>query len=292
MNYTGRMWRPPSEAKSLIIQVTVGCSHNKCRFCNMYKEKNFYIKKEEEINKDIRESAGYYQDIDRIFLADGDALIVKFDKLLKILKEINANFNNLTRISSYGSPQSILNKSLAELKELRKNGLKMIYLGIESGSDEILSEVKKGASRSEIIEASEKLKKAGIINSATIILGLGGKSKSNLHAAKTASIVNQIEPEYLSALTLMLPEDAPMYRDYQNNKFTPLNPYQTVIELYEIIKRIDVDNKCIFRSNHASNYYSIKGTFPDDKEKMMQKLKYIIDNPEEYNLKAENMRRL
>lgn len=292
MDYIGKMWRPPSEANSLILQITVGCSHNKCRFCNMYKEKEFQIKKEADIIKNINDFKNYYQDIERVFLADGDALIVKFDKLLNIIKNINKSFKNLKRISSYGTPQSILNKSLSELKKLRENGLKMIYLGIESGSDQILSDVKKGATRDQIIKAGKKLKKAGIINSSTIILGLGGENKSKLHAVETASIINEISPDYLSALTLMLTETAPMYKDYKNNKFKPLKPYQAVVELSEMLKRVDLDDKCVFRSNHASNYFSIKGTLPEDKEKIIKKLKYIINNPKEYNLKPENNRRL
>ncbi|MGM0549082.1 MAG: radical SAM protein [Bacillota bacterium] len=292
MNYKGKIWRPPSEAKSLIIQLTVGCSHNKCTFCNMYKNKKFHIKKEVEIKKEIKAAAAKYKNIERIFLADGDALIIQFDKLLNILKTINNNFTNLKRITSYSSPKSILHKSLNELKELKQNGLKMTYLGIESGADQILEKINKGANREEIIKAGQKLKKAGIINSSTIILGLGGKEKTKLHAQATASIINQIKPDYLSALTLMLPEDAPLYQDVKNGNFEILTPYQTVIELKEIIKRLDLEEQCIFRSNHASNYYAIKGTLPEAKSDMLKKLEYIIDNPQKYHLKAEGLRSL
>ena len=205
---------------------------------------------------------------------------------------LNDKFEYLHRITTYATPKNINNKSIDELKKIRKNGLKMVYLGLESGSEKILKKMKKGAEPDEILKASQKLKKANIKNSTTIILGLGGKKDSTLHAQKTGKLLSKMEPEYLSALTLMVKKDAPLYKEIQNGKFELLNPTEVLDELYEIIDNIDVKNKCIFRSNHASNYYSVKGTLPDDKEKMLKKLDYILNNPKKYHLKDENMRRL
>ncbi|MGM0437103.1 MAG: radical SAM protein [Bacillota bacterium] len=292
MNYIGKMWRPPSEANSLILQVTVGCSHNKCKFCNMYKEKDFEIKKLKAIKNDIDEAFKSYNNYRRVFLADGDSLIIPTEKLLKILQYLNNKFQYLHRITTYATPENINNKSLEELKKLRKNGLKMVYLGLESGSEKILKEMKKGANPAEVLKASKKLKKANIKNSTTIILGLGGQKDSTLHAEKTGELISKMEPEYLSALTLMVKENTPLYEEIKKDKFKLLNPREVLDELYDIIKNINVKQECIFRSNHASNYYSIKGTLPEDKKKMLKKLKYILNNPKKYHLKNEKMRRL
>ena len=292
MDYIGKMWRPPSEANSLILQTTVGCSHNKCKFCNMYKEKNFKIKNTKTIKNDIDESFQNYSNYRRVFLADGDALIMPTSKLLKILNYLNKKFQYLNRVTTYATPKNIINKSLEDLIELRNKGLKMVYLGLESGSKKILKNMKKGTTPLQVLNAADKLKKANIKNSTTIILGLGGKNNSDLHANKTAELISKMEPEYLSALTLMVKKDAPLSKEIQNEKFKLLTPIEILKELYEIIKNINLKSNCIFRSNHASNYYSIKGTLPTDKEKMLDKLEYILNNPQKYNLKNDNMRRL
>ena len=285
MDYVGKMWRPPSEGNSLILQTTVGCSHNKCTFCNMYKAKNFKIKDIDIIKKDIDEAYENYNNYRRVFLADGDALIIPTEKLLNILDYLNTKFQYLHRITTYATPTNINNKSINELKKLRQKGVKMVYLGLESGSKKILKEMKKGADPEDFLKASKKLKKANIKNSITIILGLGGKEKSKLHAKKTGELISKIEPEYLSALTLMVKKDAPLYEKIDNGEFKLLNPTEVLEELYKIINNTKVDKKCIFRSNHASNYYSIKGTLPEDKEKILNKLDYILNNPKKYNWK-------
>jgi len=292
MDYVGKIWRPPSEGNSFILQTTVGCSHNKCKFCNMYKNKKFKIKDIDIIKKDIDEGFKNYKNHRRVFLADGDALIIPTDKLLKILDYLNNKFQYLHRITTYATPKSINDKSINDLKKLRKKGLKMVYLGLESGSEKVLKEMKKGANPEDFLKAAKKLKKANIKNSITIILGLGGKEKSKLHAQKTGNLVSKIEPEYLSALTLMVKKDVPLYKKIKNDEFQLLNPTEVLDELYEIINNIKVEKKCVFRSNHASNYYSIKGTLPADKEKILNKLNYILNNPQKYNLKNENRRRL
>ena len=193
MDYVGKIWRPPSEGNSFILQTTVGCSHNKCKFCNMYKNKKFKIKDIDIIKKDIDEGFKNYKNHRRVFLADGDALIIPTDKLLKILDYLNNKFQYLHRITTYATPKSINDKSINDLKKLRKKGLKMVYLGLESGSEKVLKEMKKGANPEDFLKAAKKLKKANIKNSITIILGLGGKEKSKLHAQKTGNLVSKIE---------------------------------------------------------------------------------------------------
>ena len=292
MNYVGKMWRPPSEAKSLILQTTVGCSHNNCTFCIMYKEKDFYIKSMEEIKQEIEEASQAYPGMRRVFLADGDALKIPTEDLLTIMGWLDEAFPRLTRVTTYASPQSIQEKTVEELKELNQAGMKMAYLGLESGSAKVLKEVKKGATPEMMVDAGQKLKKAGIKASVTMILGLGGEKLSDEHARETAKVVNRMEPRFLSALTLMVDERAPLYQRIDQGEFRLLNPYQAIQELYTLIKHIDVEEPCIFRSNHASNYIAANGTLPKDKEDMLSDLKDVLDNPEKYHLKQEYLRSL
>lgn len=292
MNYIGQIWRPPSEARSLILQVTVGCSHNQCTFCAMYKEKDFYIKSMEDIQGEIIKAAQLYPEQRRVFLADGDALRIPTHQLLEILHLLKESFPRLTRVTTYAGPESILEKSVAELQELHAADLKMAYLGLESGSLEVLKRVKKGATPEMMIEAARKLREAGIKSSVTVILGLGGLSLSELHAKETAQVVNAMNPNYLSALTLMVSPQMPLHREIEAKKFQLLDSYQALEELYQMLEQIHVTEPCIFRSNHASNYIAVNGTLPKDREKMLMDLKEVLDHPEEYHLKAEWMRGL
>src|SRR3712207_4725240 len=197
MRYEGTVYRPPSEAYSLIIQVTLGCSHNKCTFCNMYKDRNFKIKSLDEVFEDLELSRKYYKYVRRIFLADGDALILKTENLEKILMKIKELFPECERVSVYGTPADILRKSEEDLIKLKKLGLDIIYIGVESGSDEVLKDVNKGVTSEEIIKAGQKVKRTGIKLSATLISGLGGKEKSKLHAKESARVISAINPDYL-----------------------------------------------------------------------------------------------
>ena len=292
MNYVGKMWRPPSEAKSLILQTTVGCSHNNCTFCIMYKEKDFYIKSMEEIKQEIEEASQAYPGMRRVFLADGDALKIPTEDLLTIMGWLDEAFPRLTRVTTYASPQSIQEKTVEELRELNQAGLKMAYLGLESGSAKFLKEFDKWVTLEMMVDAGQKLKKAGIKASVTMILGLGGEKLSDEHARETAKVVNRMEPRFLSALTLMVDERAPLYQRIDQGEFRLLNPYQAIQELYTLIKHIDVEEPCIFRSNHASNYIAANGTLPKDKEDMLSDLKDVLDNPEKYHLKQEYLRSL
>lgn len=292
MEYIGQIWRPPSEATSLILQVTVGCSHNQCTFCVMYKEKEFYLKSLDEIKAGIKKAAQLYPDVRRIFLADGDAVIIPTDDLLEILRLLYVSFPRLTRVTAYAGPNSILKKSDQELQKLKEAGLKMVYLGLESGSAEILKKVKKGATPEMLGKAGQKLREVGLKSSVTVILGLGGQELSREHAQETAKVINVMQPNFLSALTLMLRPNAPIYHEVLQKKLTLLTPLATVEELYHLISQIDLSQPCIFRSNHASNYIAIAGTLPKDKTQLLNDLADIQKNPGQYYLKDESHRGL
>lgn len=287
--YDYPLYRPPSEAYSLIIQATLGCSHNKCTFCSMYKNKKFTIKPLEQIKKEIDFFRIYVKKAERIFLADGDALIIPMKILKEIFIYINEKFPEAERISLYGSPKSILLKTPEELLELKKLGLGLIYLGVESGSDKILSSVKKGASREEIITAGKKVKKVGIPLSVTAIAGLGGKENSSEHAFETAALISEINPDYFGVLTLMLEEGTELLEEYKKGKFIPLSSSEILEETKLMIKNINVKEKCIFRSNHASNYVSLKGTLPYEKENILKTIDYALKNNK---MKSDFLRRL
>lgn len=287
--YDYPLYRPPSEAYSLIIQATLGCSQNKCTFCSMYKSKKFTIKPLEQIKKEIDFFRIYVKKAERIFLADGDALIMPMKILKKIFIYINKKFPEAERISLYGSPKSILLKTPEELLELKNLGLGLIYLGVESGSDKILSSVKKGVSREEIITAGKKVKKVGIPLSVTAIAGLGGKENSIEHAVETASLISEINPDYFGVLTLMLEEGTELLEEYKKGNFIPLSSSEILEETKLMIKNINVKEKCIFRSNHASNYVSLKGTLPYEKENILKTIDSALENNE---IKSEFLRRL
>lgn len=287
--YDYPLYRPPSEAYSLIIQATLGCSQNKCTFCSMYKSKKFTIKPLEQIKKEIDFFRRYVKKAERIFLADGDALIMPMKILKEIFIYINEKFPEAERISLYGSPKSILLKTPEELLELKNLRLGLIYLGVESGSDKILSSVKKGVSREEIIAAGKKVKKVGIPLSVTAIAGLGGKENSIEHAVETASLISEINPDYFGVLTLMLEEGTELLEEYKKGNFIPLSSSEILEETKLMIKNINVKEKCIFRSNHASNYVSLKGTLPYEKENILKTIDSALENNE---IKSEFLRRL
>ena len=273
MKYEGKLYRPPSEAYSLIIQATIGCSHNKCTFCSMYKEDKFRIRSTEEIIKDLYLGREYYKNVKRVFLADGDALIIKTEELVKILQAIKNIFPECERVGVYGSPKSILLKSKEELEELKSLGLGIVYLGLESGSDKILQDIKKGVNSQEMIDAGKKIKDSGIELSVTLISGIGGKEDSKEHAIESARVLNEMKPDYIGLLTLLLEEGTELYEDVEKGEFQLLTPKEVLLETKTLVKGLEVDN-CLFRSNHASNYISLKGTLMEDKE-------YILNQIEE-----------
>jgi len=276
MKYEGIVYRPPSEAYSLIIQVTIGCSHNKCSFCSMYKEKKFRVRNDDEIFKDLKEARKYYSVVKRIFLADGDALILSTNSLKNILTKIKELYPECERVGVYGAPKDILNKSVQELRELKELGLGIIYLGVESGSDNILKSIKKGVTSQEMIEAGKKVKESGIKLSATLISGIGSKDGMLEHARESARVINNIDPDYVGLLTLMVEEGTEIYENVNTGEFSLLSPEEIMIETREFIKELNVSN-CVFRSNHASNYMSLGGVLPEDKDTLLMQLKKAIN---------------
>lgn len=286
-DYDYPLYRPPSEAYSLILQITLGCSHNKCTFCSMYKSKRFIIKPLEQVKEEIDFFRAGLRNVKRIFLADGDALIVPMPRLREIFKYLNEKFPETERISIYASPRAALLKKPEELKELHDMGLKLVYLGIESGSDKVLKDVNKGATKQEIIEGGRKIKEAGIPLSVTAVAGLGGKKDSMEHALETADIISKINPDYFSILSLMIDEDTKLYEEYAAGKFVPLSNIEILEEIKNVISHIDVKENCVFRSNHASNYVPLKGVLPHDKKELVETIDYALQTG---RLKKEYLR--
>jgi len=290
MDYEGLIIRPPSEAYSLLLQVTVGCSHNKCTFCGAYRQKKFKIKSLDQIKKDLHE-ASYYENVDRVFLCDGDALIIPQPRLEEILKLINANLPNVNRIGSYANAKSILRKSVDELKKLKDLGLKIIYLGVETGNAELLQKIHKGVTYEQMVEAGRRVKEAGITLSVTVLLGLGGIEKSIEHAIDTAKILTDMDPDYVGALTLMLIPETELYEDYVAGRFVLPDQFGFIRELYLMIANSNFTN-CFFTSNHASNYLPVKAYLPREKEKKLKMISSVIEAKDLGQIRPEHLRGL
>lgn len=271
----GNVFRPPSEAYSFILRVTIGCSHNACTYCNMYRSVKFRTRPMDEITAQINAAKPYAQHIRRIFLADGNALVLATDKLLAILIALKQAFPRLQRVSCYAGPRDMLNKTPAELIALREAGLKLVYYGLESGDEAVLREVNKGVSAAEAIEAGQRIVAAGIKLSVMVIAGLGGKENSSRHAANTARAINAIRPHMLSALTLMLYRGSELLEQFERGEFTPLPPAGIMGELYELVNGIELppDSHCLFRSNHSSNHIALSATLPKGKERLLDDIR-------------------
>ena len=238
-SYDTPVFRPPSEANSFILRVTRGCAHNKCTYCNMYRGVQFMTCTDEEISRQIALAAHYGRNnVKRVFLADGDALVLSTEKLLKILRALFETFPKLQRVSSYAAPQDILRKSAEELQKLQEAGLKLLYYGMESGDDVVLKAVKKGVSGPEAIEAGKRVVEAGIKLSLMVIIGLAGAEGSDRHARETARAINEIKPNMLSALTLMLYRGSELLDQYEKGEFAPLSPQGIMLELHKIISLV------------------------------------------------------
>jgi radical SAM superfamily enzyme YgiQ (UPF0313 family) len=281
LNYDYPLYRPPSEADSLIFQVTLGCSYNKCSFCDMYRSKEYVERPWEEVKAEIDIMSKSLPQTERIFLADGDALNLAANYMEKIVRYLYEKFPNLERVSCYAMPMNVLKKTHEELRTLNEAGLDMFYLGIESGSDIILKKVTKGATAATTIRACKKAKEAGYILSCMIILGLGGKNHSKEHIKGTAQVINASSPHYVGALTLYLENGIKdeFYAKF-DEPFIPVNDSEVLDELEDLIKQIDVKDEIIFRANHGSNAYTIKGTFPQDKQMMLEKISWMKQHPE------------
>ena len=260
--------RPPAEATSFLLQVTLGCSANDCDFCGAYLGKNFRIKNNEEIFKDIELARRRNPEIRKVFLLDGDALVVKNERILPIFKKLNEAFPKLTRISSYANGYNITRRSLADLNALYQQKLRLIYIGLESGSQDVLDFCHKPSSAEEMIEAVQKAEQAHIKSSVIVLLGLGGRKCSSIHVAETIEALNKMQPTYLSFLSVMVIPGTPLHEKVRSQEFKELNPDELLKEMHDIVKGLEL-HKTIFRSNHASNYLPLEGTFPKDKEKIL-----------------------
>ncbi len=267
MRYYGDVYRPPSEARSLILQVTYGCAHNACTFCDMYKNKRFAKRPETEVFEDII-NYQHKSYVDRVFLADGNALCLDTDYLQMVLDSFRDNYDRLERVAIYATAKDVKEKSVEDLIRLREHGLKQVYIGIETGSDKVLKLVNKGCTAADVVEAGQKLKRAGIKNSAIIILGIGGVANSREHAIESARVLNQINPEYLALMTLMIRPGTPLQKQVDNGSFELLSPLQIIEEAQLILQNLELDGT-LFRANHNSNYVQLRGVLNRDKERLL-----------------------
>ncbi|MCK5390574.1 MAG: radical SAM protein, partial [Candidatus Thorarchaeota archaeon] len=284
MQYEGSIWRPPSEARSLILQATVGCSHNACTFCISYKTKQYRVRGADAIQSDLDSLPdSYKQRVSRVFLADGNALAMSTTEMLDTLKVLYGNLPSLLRVGVYGYAKDVRTKSIADLKELYSAGLGIVYLGLETGDDDLLRCTRKGVNSAENIEACMKIRDAGIPLSLTIILGLGGLDNSNKHAKETAQVLNQIDPEYVGALTLMTPPGTQIHEMVESKEFIPMKPMDILTELKTLVEHLELTN-CVFRTNHASNYLPIRGTLSQDKSRLLEILTETIETGATENL--------
>ena len=269
MRYYGAVYRPPSEAYSLIVQVTYGCSHNTCAFCSMYKEKRFALRPLDEVLEDFHIARQTYRHVDKVFLADGDALVRKASELYTILDTIRELFPECQRVTSYASPASIRIRTDEELQTLRAKGLTMVYMGLESGCDEVLKLMHKGHMSDEIVAMGQKVRRNGIALSVTAITGLGGPELLEQHAIETAKAFNAMNPEYIGMLTLMVEPGTPLYDWVRDGEFQLLTQPQVLRETRLLVENLDSPGS-VFRMNHASNYLVLKGTLNQDKEAMLR----------------------
>lgn len=290
MRYEGNIYRPPSEARSYILQCTIGCSHNKCTFCSQFKDKKYRVRPMEEIITDIRMASAYYGDLSKVFLADGDALAMETVNLLAILETLYKTFPSLYHVGIFASPKSILAKNQAELEALKSAGLTIAYLGVETGDEELLKNVHKGVTYEEMAEAGKKIRQARILLSVTVILGLAGRtSKAVAHAKNTAKLLNEINPDYVSALTIMIQPRTELYRRVARGEFEVPAPFEVLDEMRLLLEGLEVQGT-EFRSNHASNYVPIKARLPKDKEKILDLINNIIKSNDDKYLRPEYMR--
>lgn len=278
IKYVGDVYRPPSEAYSLIVQATIGCTHNKCSFCKMFKEKRFQTRPTEDIIADFAWARKRYRSVPRIFLADANALCLKTDKLMPILTYIEETFPECERVTIYGRASDVLRKTEDELRQLREHGLTMVYIGAESGSDKVLEMCRKGETRQQLIDAVKRIEKVGIKASVTFISGLAGKDGWEDHAIQTGTMITEMNASYVSLLTLLVDPQAPMYEDIQSGRLKLLTPQEVLAETHLMLENANPQKTCIFRSNHASNYLSLKGDLPQDRDRFLAQIEAAMKN--------------
>ena len=272
ISYSFPLYRPPAEADNIIIQATLGCSHNQCSFCTMYKSKRYMVRPLNEVQREIEALAQVNPQANKVFLADGDALALPTQHLAQLLRLLKNSFPRLSRVSLYATAQNFLEKSVEELKELRAGGLSLAYFGIETGNDELLGKIDKGVNASEIIEALDRANEAGIKISSTVILGIGGLEFTHEHIEDTAKLINAAPITYLSTLQLGLEEGSKERFLKHFDTFTPLNDLQILQEQRHLLSLMNPPQKIIFRSNHASNALHLAGTLPKDSEKLITQI--------------------
>ncbi|MFX0141312.1 MAG: radical SAM protein [Candidatus Hodarchaeota archaeon] len=288
MRYVEPVYRPPSEGRSLLLQCTIGCSQaakGYCYFCGSYlmqkmlPKKRFRVRPIKDILDDlISARLEYGERVRRAFLLDSNALVIKTEDLLTIINAFYKTFPYLERVSTYACAADILRKSEEDLKKISDAGLKILYIGVESGDEFVLSDVNKGVNVEETIKACKKAIDAGFILSITVILGLGGKKRTREHAINTGKIISEISPHYLGALTLMVVPGTPIHEKIQKKEFIQLDTHELLEEMKLMVENIDVSRDCVFRTNHASNYLPIKGTLPHDKVKLIDVIEQALDN--------------
>jgi radical SAM superfamily enzyme YgiQ (UPF0313 family) len=289
MHYEGTIIRPPSEANSILLQITVGCSRNSCTFCGTYAGERFRIKSDNVILEDIAFAAATCRRQRRVFLCDGDALIVPQARLIRILEAIRSGLPWVTRVGAYANAKSLRRKSLDELKELRRLGLGIVYMGLETGDDETLQAIHKGAKAGEMIAMGRKAREAGFKLSVTVLLGIAGRGRSQLHAQETGRVLTAIDPDYVGALSLMLIPGTPLYEDWQAGVFTLITPAEMLAELRTMLAETHL-SQGLFHANHASNYLPIKARLPKDKAATLELIDRALAG--EVSLKPEFMRAL
>ncbi len=289
MNYEGYCIRPPSEADSILLQVTLGCSHDRCTFCGTYGDKKFRIKDEGIVSKDIKYAARHFPDHDRLFLMDGDALIIPQAKLVKILQEIRVHLPRVTRVGAYANAKSIGKKSPADLRELKENKLGILYYGVETGDDGIRQRISKGSTAAGCIEMGWRVREAGILLSVTVLLGIGGREGSLAHARATGELLSAMDPDYVGALTLMLIPGTPLYEDCRKGRFALPDELGMIRELREMIAHTNLSRGYFF-ANHASNYLPLKVKYPGGRERALAELDRALRG--EVGLKPEWLRAL
>lgn len=291
MDYVAPLFRPPSEAESLLIQVTVGCSHNRCTYCDMYRDKTFRPKPWATVQSDLQECQARGPEHRRAFLMDGDALILSTDKLLRILEGIREHTPWIQRVGVYGDTRSVGRKSVDELTALREAGLGIVYHGMESGDDEVLTAIDKGGNVEQCIETADKLREAGITHSVMVLLGVGGKELSEQHAINTAKTLTRMDPVYVGALTTTVVPNTPLHVTQESGGFALPTKFQMLHELRTIIAESEF-TACRFSANHASNYLPLRGNLPRDKVAILSALDEVISSEDERYLKPESLRGL
>jgi radical SAM superfamily enzyme YgiQ (UPF0313 family) len=287
MHYEGNCIRPPPEASSILLQVTLGCSYNKCTFCGTFKDKRFQIKADDIILSDILFASKYIKGQDQVFLMDGDALIIPQKRLLWILERIQEHLPWVKRVGAYANTKSIGMKTPQELVELRENGLGMLYFGVETGDDEIRRKINKGSSAQQCLEMGRRVKDAGMQLTVTLLLGIGGKEKSLAHARATGELVSVIDPDYVSALTVILIPGTPLWEEYERGDFEMPNERGLLMEMREMIAHTNVSH-CLLSSSHASNYLPIRVWLPEGKQEVLDLIDAALRG--EIGLRPEWMR--